>query len=149
MWVLYSPGAAGTADNGTLTVDIVETGDTFVVPINATVIPNPTVGTSLVLDTSGSMASASGVVGKTRMAVLHDSAPLFISLLNDDDGIGVVRFDTDATPVPPGVQDAGPLIGGAGRAARRAAVSGTITNPAGLTSIGDGLEAAAARLGRQ
>ncbi len=146
VWVLYSPGAAGSSDTGTLTVTIAETGDSFSVPITATVVANPTVGTSLVLDTSGSMASASGVPGKTRMGVLHDSAPLFVGLLDDNDGVGVVRFDTDATPVPPGVQDAGPLIGGMGRTAAGSAISATATNPAGLTAIGDGLEAAAAHL---
>lgn len=146
VWVLYSPGADGTSDNGTLTVDVPETGDTFTVPITATVVGNPTVGTSLVLDTSGSMGQPSGVATKTRMQVLHDSAPLFVNLLDTDDGVGVVRFDTDATPVAPGVQDAGPTIGGAGRTAATTAIGATATNPFGLTAIGDGLEAAAAQL---
>jgi hypothetical protein len=145
VWVLYSPGAAGSTDSGTLTVTVPETGDTFVVTINATVIANPDVGTSLVLDTSGSMSMASGVTGKDRMAVLHDAAPLFVNLLNDTDGVGVVRFDTDATAVAP-VQDAGPTIGGLGRSAATSAISSTLTNLAGLTAIGDGLEAAAAQL---
>lgn len=145
VWVLYSPGAAGTNATGTLTVTIPETGDTLVVDITATVIGNPQVGTSLVLDTSGSMSLASGVPGKDRMTVLREAAPLFVSLLDTDDGVGVVRFDTDATPAA-GVQDAGPMIGGAGRAAANAAVSGTNTNLAGMTAIGDGLEAAAAQL---
>ena len=60
-------------------------------------VPNPDVGTSLVLDTSGSMDLPSGLPGKNRMAVLRDSAPLFVSLLDTTDGVGVVRFDTDAS----------------------------------------------------
>lgn len=146
VWVLYSPGDAGSSDTGTLTVEVAETGQTFEVPVTATVVPNPTVATSLVLDTSGSMGQPSGVLDKDRMEVLHEAAPLFVGLLDDTDGIGVVRFDTDATPVPPGVQVAGPLIGGAGRSDAGAAISGTATNPGGLTAIGDGLEAAAAQL---
>ncbi|WNB86974.1 vWA domain-containing protein [Cellulomonas sp. ATA003] len=117
----------------------------FTVPIAATVVPNPTVGTSLVLDTSGSMSAPSGVPGKDRMAVLLSSAPLFVHLLDTTDGVGVVRFDTDAAPVTP-VVDAGPMIGGLGRGAALGAISGTVTNPLGLTAIGDGLEAAAAQL---
>lgn len=145
IWVLYTPGAAGSADTGTLTVTIAETGDVFTVPVTATVVANPTVGTSLVLDRSGSMSLDSGLPAKTRMDVLHDSAPLFVALLDDTDGVGVVRFDTDAAEAVP-VQEAGPMIGGAGRLAAATAITGTATNPAGLTAIGDGLESAAAQL---
>ncbi|NUT97066.1 MAG: VWA domain-containing protein [Saccharothrix sp.] len=145
VWVLFTPGDAGSAANGTLTVTVAETGDEFTVGITATVVANPTVATSLVLDRSGSMAWDSGVLTKTRMEVLHDSAPLFVTLLDATDGVGVVRFDTDAAEAEP-VQEAGPLIGGAGRADALAAIAGTLTNPAGNTAIGDGLEAAAAQL---
>ena len=145
MWVLYAPGAAGTVDSGTLTVTVAETGDVFTVPITATVVENPTVGTSLVLDRSGSMSLPSGLPFKDRMTVLHDSAPLFVSLLDDDDGIGVVRFDTDAVEAEP-VQDAGPMIGGTGRLAAPPLLATPLTIATGLTAIGDGLEAAAAQL---
>jgi hypothetical protein len=145
VWVLYTPGSAGTADTGTLTVTVSPTGHVFTVPITATVVPNPSVGTSLVLDTSGSMSLPSGLPSKDRMGVLHDSAPLFVALLDPTDGVGVVRFDTDATPVT-AVVGAGPTIGGAGRLAALNAISTTATNLAGMTAIGDGLEAAAAQL---
>lgn len=145
VWVLFTPGAAGSSANGTLTVTVAETGDAFKVPVSATVVPNPTVGTSLVLDRSGSMSQPSGLPAKDRMDVLHDSAPLFVTLLDADDGIGVVRFDTDAAPATP-VADAGPMIGGAGRLAASTAITSTATVATGLTAIGDGLEAAAAQL---
>ncbi|MEV6235762.1 tyrosinase family protein [Lentzea sp. NPDC051838] len=145
VWVLFTPGAAGSSESGTLAVTIAETGDVFNVPITATVVPNPTVGTSLVLDQSGSMSLDSGVPSKARMDVLHDSAPLFVSLLDNTDGVGVVRFDTDAAEAAP-VQEAGPMIGGGGRLAASTAITNTLTNPGGLTAIGDGLESAAAQL---
>jgi Common central domain of tyrosinase/von Willebrand factor type A domain len=144
VWVLFTPGAAGSVGSGTLTATA-STGDVFSIPITATVVPNPSVGTSLVLDRSGSMSEPSGLPGKDRMAVLHDSAPLFVSLLDAADGVGVVRFDTDAVEATP-VADAGPMIGGLGRLNASSAVASTTTNPAGLTAIGDGLEAAAAQL---
>lgn len=96
-WVLYAPGAAGPGDSGTQTVTVTETGDEFTVPITATVVDNPTVGTSLVLDRSGSMSLPSGLPIKDRMTVLHDSAPLFVTLLNDDDWNGVW---SGSTPTP-------------------------------------------------
>jgi len=43
VWVLYTPGAAGTSDSGTLSVTVAPTGDAFTIPITATVVPNPTV----------------------------------------------------------------------------------------------------------
>jgi hypothetical protein len=145
VWVLFSPGAAGSSANGDLTVTVTETGDVFAVPVTATVVSNPTVATALVLDRSGSMSLPSGLPAKDRMDVLHDSAPLFVTLLDGDDGVGIVRFDTDAAPATP-VAPAGPMIGGAGRLAAMTAITGTATNPAGLTAIGDGLEVAAAQL---
>ena len=144
VWVLFTPGAAGTVANGTLTATA-STGEVFTVAITATVVPNPSVGTSLVLDRSGSMSDPSGLPGKDRMAVLHDAAPLFVSLLDPTDGVGVVRFDTDAAEATP-VADAGPMIGGLGRLNASTAINGTTTNLAGMTAIGDGLEAAAAQL---
>lgn len=91
------------------------------------------------------MSLPSGLPAKDRMAVLHDAAPVFVSLLDDADGVGVVRFDTDATAITP-VAPAGPMIGGGGRLAASSAINGTSTNVLGMTAIGDGLEAAAAQL---
>ena len=145
IWVLFTPGADGSGAAGSLTASITETGDVFTVPITATVVGNPTVATSLVLDRSGSMNDPSGLPLKTRMDVLHEAAPLFVTLLDDSDGVGVVRFDTDAAEGAP-VAPAGPIIGGGGRLAASSAISSTATNPGGLTAIGDGLESAAAQL---
>ncbi len=145
VWVLHTPAAAPSTANGTLTVNVPATGDTFTVPIQANSVANPTVATSLVLDSSGSMDLPSGVPNDTRMEVLKEAAPLFVHLLNDNDGVGVVAFDTDATERM-AVTAAGPQIGGAGRTGAFTAIGNHNTNPAGLTAIGDGLEAAQTQL---
>ncbi len=145
VWILFTPGTAGQVASGTLQVTVPETGDTFTVAIEANVIAKPTVATSLVLDRSGSMDLPSGVADTTRLEILRSAAPLFVTLLDDSDGVGVVRFDTDAAPAVP-IQTAGSQIGGAGRTAALGAITTHTTNPAGLTAIGDGLEAAAAQL---
>ena len=145
IWVLFEPGSAPDTANGQVTIDVPETGDTFVVDIQANVVANPTVASSLVLDRSGSMDLPSGVATKTRLQVLKESAPLFVHLLDSDDGIGIVAFDTDADEVEP-VQPSGPQIGGAGRAAALAAIGGHATDPLGLTAIGDGIEEAVTQL---
>jgi hypothetical protein len=77
--------------------------------------------------------------------VLRNSAPLFVNLLDDDDGIGVVRFDTDASEAEP-VQTAGSLIGGTGRADAITAIGNHTTNINGMTAIGDGVVAAETQL---
>ncbi|HEX6714695.1 MAG TPA: tyrosinase family protein [Thermoleophilaceae bacterium] len=141
MWVKYTGGPPGSTANGHLTATCSETGEVFEVDVVANAITKPTVAVSAVLDSSGSMAAPSGVPGLDRMAVLHQAAPTFLALLDDDDGIGVVRFDTDATPVSP-VALAGPLGSGGGRDNAAAAVNAHATNPLGLTAIGDGIEAA-------
>lgn len=148
VWVIFTPGGLGATPSGTLQVDIVETGDSFSVPIEANVIAKPTVAASLVLDRSASMDMPSGIASQTRMEILKNAAPLFVHLLDDDDGIGVVRFDTDAAPAPPAdaIQVAGSQIAGAGRNDALQAISTHATNPAGLTAIGDGVEAASNQL---
>jgi hypothetical protein len=142
VWVVLDAGAPLTTPGGTLTVSVPETGDVFTVAIEANVIQKPTVGSVLVLDRSGSMDAPSGVGTLTRMEVLRNSAPLFVHLLDDDDGIGTVRFDTDASLAQP-VEVTGGQIAGLGRANALAAISGHTTNLLGMTAIGDGIEAAA------
>jgi hypothetical protein len=145
VWVIFKAGAVGTTASSTLTVSVPATGDTFTIPVVANVVVKPSVGASLVLDSSGSMDALSGVAALKRIEVLRNSAPLFVHLLDDADGVGVVRFDTDATPVAP-VTIAGGQIAGAGRTGALNAVAVHATNPAGLTAIGDGIEAAALQL---
>jgi hypothetical protein len=145
VWVIFTPGAVGSSAAGTLQVAVPETGDTFAIPIEATVIARPTVATSLVLDRSGSMDAASGVAGQTRLQILKGAAPLFVQLLDDDDGIGIVRFDTDAV-AEGAIQVAGSQIGGAGRNDALGKIQLHATNLAGLTAIGDGVEAGSGQL---
>jgi len=148
IWVIFTPGGLGSTPSGTLTVDVAETGDSFSIPIEANVIAKPTVAASLVLDRSGSMDLPSGIATQTRLEILKNAAPLFVHLLDDDDGIGVVRFDTDAQTAPPAdvVQVAGSQIAGAGRNDALQAIATHATNVLGLTAIGDGVEAASNQL---
>ena len=146
VWIAYTGTTAGDTPNGSITVRWIETGQDFVVPIAADTITRPSVCLSLVLDRSGSMAAGSNIpLLPQRMDVLKFSVPPLIEVLQDNTGIGVVAFDTDAQAVMP-VTEAGPPVFGAGRAAARDAVRDHATNPAGLTAIGDGVEAAHAML---
>jgi murein tripeptide amidase MpaA len=139
IWVSYTGTAPGDHATGTMTIMCPQTSQTFVIPIAANTVAQPTVASCLVLDQSGSMNDPSGIPGKLRIDVLHDAAPSFVTLLPDNDGIGVVSFDQGAY-LRLGIMPAGPLSGGVGRAQAASAIANHVTNPAGTTSIGNGVE---------
>jgi murein tripeptide amidase MpaA len=141
IWVSYTGTAPGDHATGTMTVTCPQTGNSFVIPITANTITQPSVASCLVLDQSGSMDDPSGIPNKRRIDVLHDAAPNFVNLLPDNDGIGVVSFD-QAAYLRMGITPAGPLSGGLGRAQATSAIANHVTNPAGSTSIGNGVELA-------
>ncbi|GIG39198.1 M14 family zinc carboxypeptidase [Cellulomonas phragmiteti] len=147
VWLTWTAGAPGTpaaTASGSVTVRCVETGQVWTVPVTASAVPRSTVGVALVLDRSGSMAWDAGD-GRSRVEVLREAASVFLEVLPAEDGVGVVRFHHDADTAAP-VRLAGPETFGPGRAAALAAVAAHVPDPAGATSIGDGVLVAAAEL---
>lgn len=144
IWLTWQAGPAGTTASGAVTVRCVETGETWTVPVSATSVPRPTAAAVLVLDRSASMAWPAGD-GRSRADVLREAASVFIEVLQPENGVGVVHFDHDAQ-TPLAVQVTGPETFGPGRAAALAVVASHAPNPAGATSVGDGVEAAATAL---
>jgi murein tripeptide amidase MpaA len=136
LWVSFKGTNPGDITKGTVTVKCLQTGENFVIPINANTIVQPSVASMLVLDQSGSMDFASGVPNKKRIDILHSSAPDFVNLLPDIDGVGVVAFDQSA------YLRTGVAAGLAGRNAASAKIAAHSTNPNGSTSIGNGVERA-------
>lgn len=142
IWVSFTGTSADDTTTGTMTVHCPQTMQDFVIPITAHTIAAPKVASMLVLDRSGSMDDPSGIPGQKRIDVLHAAAPGFVDLLTDNDGIGIVSFDQDAHPVM-GVETAGAVGNPAGgRKHATDAIAAHSTNPAGTTSIGDGVELA-------
>lgn len=137
LWLTYTGTTAGDTATGEIVVRCVETLEQWSVPLSANTIERPTAAVVMVMDRSGSMAWGAGD-GRSRVEVLRESANVLVDLLKPDTGIGVVRFDHDAAPVM-NVTDAGPEVFGAGRAQAAAAVASHTPNPAGATSIGDGV----------
>jgi acyl transferase domain-containing protein len=99
----------------------------------------------LVLDQSASMGWAAGTSGATRLAVLKDAASLFTTLIQKNNGIGIIRFDQDAYPPNDptfgGMAITKVLNDGFGDPTRIAAAGVIAAHGAhGDTSVGDGLE---------
>jgi len=92
-------------DDGPVNTTIVcdENGQEFNFELRAHAIHRPTVAVQMVLDQSGSMADPAGTSGLTRLEVLKDAANLFATVIQDNNGLGIIRFDQDAYPptIPP------------------------------------------------
>lgn len=144
LWLAYTGTTAAASATGTVRVRCIETDETWDVALSANTIARPTVAVALVLDQSGSMDWDAGD-GRKRVEVLREAAQTFVDVLQPTNGIGIVRFDHDAYPGM-SVTAAGPEVFGAGRAAATAAIAGHAANPAGATSIGDGVELAGTEL---
>jgi len=65
----------------------------FSVLLRGEAVPPVPVDSMLVVDRSGSMAEATGTAGKNKAQVAIEAAKLYISLLRDDDRIGLVRYN--------------------------------------------------------
>jgi Common central domain of tyrosinase/von Willebrand factor type A domain len=143
IWLGFKGGVAGTAaPSGSVTIHCVETGQDFPFTLHANSIARPTIATMLCLDQSGSMGWLAGVDATTkRIDILHLAATNFVQLAEDSsrvgDGVGMVSFDQNAYP---GVA----VTRNTGTGFDLAPVIAAIQNiqPAGATSIGNGLQLA-------
>lgn len=143
VWLTYTGQSPGTNASGSATIYCPETDERWTVQLTANTISEPTAGVAVVLDESGSMASASGDGNRTRVQVLRDAAEVFLDLLPAGNSLGIATFHSDASPALSMRQ-----LGGQGSSARSdarttiRALSPTEPDPAtdaGYTSIGDGV----------
>lgn len=138
IWLYFTGQAPGSSANGTMRVRCHQTGEEWDISLVASSIERPTAAVQLVLDRSGSMLSATSE-GRTKEQVLRDSAQVLVDALYEDNGIGINGFDEVASSIM-NVQVAGPHLFGAGRVTARNAINNFTANPAGMTSIGNGME---------
>jgi hypothetical protein len=138
-----SPATGGPGFNGTLTVSTPDDPITSSVSLGLTAraVDPPPVDSVLVIDRSGSMSEPTGVPGANKMDLAIQASNLYISLLKDNDRIGVVRFNDSAANPGDVLQTlvvAGDPASGAGRAAARGVLTVANLTPSGATSIGGG-----------
>ena len=105
IWFQFTAGPVGSVgpsghDDGPVNTTIVcdQTNQEFQFELRAHSIHRPTVAVQLVLDQSGSMADPAGTSGLTRLEVLKGAADLFATVIQDNNGLGIIRFDQVAYP---------------------------------------------------
>ncbi len=133
IWISYTSTTPSATANGTVTVEAVETQETWVIPITANTVARPTAAAALVLDRSGSMNQDAGD-GTTKISKLRQAVKTFVDVMLPGDGVGLVRFNHNSNIVE-AVDDVA-INGGT----VKTTVDGADFNPGGNTSIGAGLE---------
>ena len=149
LWVRYTGTVNGDTASGTAQVKCNETGVLYNITITANTIARPSCAMMLVLDKSGSMLWSSGIGTLTREQVLKYSAGIFMSVVREKNGVGIVTFDQVASDLLNPLQ--GPFgdpndAFDAPRANTQAALAAYAANPMGATSIGNGIERASNNL---
>jgi hypothetical protein len=149
VWFAFTGTTAGSVNTGPVTIHCNETNQDFVFTLNADTIQRPTVAVMLALDQSGSMNEPAGTSGLRRIDVLHSAANHFAEVIQKNNGVGLIRFDSRAyavdDPTFPGLavtQIGSDATNDSGRVAAENAIAAHQTNPFGATSIGDGVQLA-------
>jgi len=146
IWFQYTAAAVGTVtqphNDGPVNTTIIcdETGQEFLFELRAHSIHRPTVAVQMVLDQSGSMGWPAGTSGLSRLDVLKDAANLFATVIQNNNGLGIVRFDQDAYPPNDPTYPGMPItkiLSDADRITGHNAINAHGAH--GATSVGDGL----------
>jgi IgA Peptidase M64 len=139
LWITYRATDPGDLLLGVITIESLETGESFTFLITGNTVAAVNVGVLLCLDQSASMIEdATG--GGSKGEALQQAAEVFVDVIHPEEGIGVLTFDTDASGGS--ITDAGEGLFGAGRVYARDDIAAYAPNPSGLTSIGDAVERA-------
>lgn len=139
LWLLYETGPVGESISDQLTVRHMATGQSWNVSITANTVARKVAAAALVLDRSGSMSEDRGD-GQSKHQSLKEAASIFVDVMLEGDGVGLVRYNDNAQPL----QSVTPL-GPAGdpfdtaRQNTKDVISGPGLTPSGATSIGDGI----------
>lgn len=139
LWVIYETGDVNESISDQVTVRHIASGRTWTVTITANTVARLVGAAALVLDRSRSMSEDRGD-GQTKHQSLKAAASIFVDVMVEGDGIGLVRYNQDAQPR----QNITPL-GPAGdpfdtaRQNTKDRINGPDFTPSGATSIGDGI----------
>jgi len=139
LWIVYRTGAAPSAiPTQTVTVREPVSGQTWNIVIDGNTVARKTSAVALVLDRSGSMVEDRGD-GQSKHSALQQAAETFVDVMLEGDGVGLVRYDHDAQVVQPVTRLGAGGLSDNSRNQTIDLIRGNSFDPAGATSIGDGI----------
>jgi L-Lysine epsilon oxidase N-terminal/L-lysine epsilon oxidase C-terminal domain/von Willebrand factor type A domain len=139
LWVIYRTGNVGDV-LPPQTIKVQDSGATqsWIVTIIGNTVARKTAAAALVMDRSGSMSEDRGD-GESKHTSLQQAASIFVDVMLEGDGVGLVRFNQDAQPLQPIVQLGDGSLSDVNRGNTKDIINGAGLNPTGETSIGDGI----------
>lgn len=141
IFVAFTSSESGPPESfGSLQVMTPDSAVNLPATVNLTgqaVEPQP-VDSVLVIDRSDSMSGTTGIPGETKTDHAIDAAQLYVSLLKDNDRIGIVRYNDEARD-PQDILLTMRLADSSGKSQATGALNPTNLDPDGFTSIGGGI----------
>lgn len=139
LWIIYKTGNVGDSlPPQVVTLQDAAGTQTWTVTIIGNTVARKTAAVALIMDRSGSMADNRGD-GQTKHTSLQQAANIFVDLMLEGDGVGLVRFNQDAQVLQPVTALGDGSLSDVARAATRDIINGNGLDPNGETSIGDGI----------
>ncbi len=137
LWLTYETGAVGESVTNAVTIRHTGSSRQWMIPIYANTVARKKAAIALALDRSGSMSQDRGD-GVSKIESLREAGKIFVDVMLQDDGIALVRYDQDAQIIQSATALGG-LVLDPGRENTKNILSGPQLDPAGATSIGDGI----------
>ncbi len=139
LWVINETGPVGESLVDQITVRHVASNRSWNITLSANTVPRKIAAAALVLDRSGSMSEDRGD-GQTKHQSLKEAASIFVDVMVEGDGVGVVRYNQDAQPLQ-SITVLGPASDpfDTTRQNTKDIINGAGLTPSGATSIGDGI----------
>jgi hypothetical protein len=139
LWVIYrTSNPNDVLPPQTLTLQDSGGTQSWTVMVTGNTVARTTAAAALVLDRSGSMSQDRGD-GLSKHVSLQQAASIFVDVMLEGDGVGVVRFNQDAQVLESIVPLGNGGLSDINRSNTKDIINGTDLNPSGETSIGDGI----------
>nr|WP_281723013.1 LodA/GoxA family CTQ-dependent oxidase [Nitrosomonas nitrosa] len=139
LWIIFSTSAAtGAIPQQTVTVREAVSGQTWLITITGNTVARKTAAAALVLDRSGSMSEDRGD-GQSKHRSLQQAANIFVDVMLEGDGVGIVRYNQDAQVLQNVLTLGAGGLSDLNRSATKDIINSNGLDPSGATSIGDGI----------
>jgi hypothetical protein len=139
LWVIYRTGNPGDVlPAQQVTVQQQGTSAQWSITVLGNTIARKTAAAALTLDRSGSMSEDRGD-GQSKHASLQQAASIFVDVMLEGDGIGIVSFNEASQVLQTVVQLGSGGLSDINRSAVKDVINGNGLDPLGATSIGNGI----------